>query len=130
MFVFLGLIRDNSTILVHSKCSCVLEVIRAAANPSLPSPKHFSVIIVSAATTPAAVDEEEDMVRKVRQLGLPTRLISQAAVGFEMEKVDIVLVKLCLQLQLTMATAPKSTKIQRFSHTTLRLRANQVLTND
>lgn len=80
-----NLLRNNSTVLVHSKSRCVLEVIKAASASS----KNLNIVVTqSLEDAQAAVV----MVKEIQSFGLNARLIPEGAVGFEMEKVDVVCV--------------------------------------
>ena len=89
VILFSDLIRNNSTILVHSKSRCVYEVIKVAMECTSKKRKRFNVVV-----TQSAIDRNRssEMAEQISFLGLQCRLIPEAAVGFEMENVDAVLV--------------------------------------
>jgi len=77
-------IRDGATILTHSRSRVVLQVLREAALAK----KRFTVYV-----TESLPDRSGDaMYNDLTYLGIPTIVILDAAAGYIMEKIDLVLV--------------------------------------
>ncbi|XP_064620527.1 translation initiation factor eIF2B subunit alpha-like [Lineus longissimus] len=77
-------IRDGTTILTHSKSRVVLELFKEAAAAN----KRFNVYLTESMPDKSGVD----MFDEVTALGIPATLILDAAVGYIMENVDLVLI--------------------------------------
>ncbi|KAJ8042791.1 Translation initiation factor eIF-2B subunit alpha [Holothuria leucospilota] len=77
-------IRDGASILTHSHSRVVLKVLLEAARAK----KRFKVYVTE--SNPDRSGEE--MARRLNEAGIPSVVILDAAVGYIMEKVDLVLV--------------------------------------
>lgn len=77
-------IRDGATILTHSKSRVVLQVLKEAAEAK----KRFSVYVTESLPNKSGRDTADVL----SACGIPTTVILDAAVGYVMEKVDMVLV--------------------------------------
>jgi len=77
-------IHDGATILTHSRSRVVLEVLREAAA----SKKRFTVYVTESLPDKAGSAMHNDL----QEMGIPSVLILDAAVGYILEKVDLVLV--------------------------------------
>lgn len=77
-------ITDGTTILIHSRSRVVLNLLRKVAETK----KRFTVYVTEA--QPDRLGEK--MCNDLKALGIPTILILDCAVGYIMEKVDMVLV--------------------------------------
>lgn len=77
-------IRDGATILTHSKSRVVLQVLKEAAAAK----KRFNVFITESLPDNSGREVSKELV----DLGIPTTVVLDAAVGYVMEKVDMVLV--------------------------------------
>ncbi|XP_045171611.2 translation initiation factor eIF-2B subunit alpha-like [Mercenaria mercenaria] len=76
-------IRDGSKILIHSHSRVIQHVLKEAAQ----SKKRFEVFVTESRPNDAGVKTLEEL----RACGIPTTLILDSAVGYVMEKVDMVL---------------------------------------
>ncbi|KAJ3311110.1 Translation initiation factor [Boothiomyces sp. JEL0838] len=76
-------IRDNSTILVHSYSRLVMLLLEMASKE-----KNFKVYVTQASPSSAGLKA----VQELRRLNVEAALIADAAIGYIMEKVDMVLV--------------------------------------
>jgi len=77
-------IRDGATILTHSKSMVVLHLLKEAVEHS----KRFQVYI-----TESMPNKSGELMRKeLADLGIPSTVILDSAVGYIMERVDMVLV--------------------------------------
>ncbi|NWI95248.1 EI2BA factor, partial [Pitta sordida] len=89
-------IRDGARILTHAYSRVVLRVLEAAVE----SKKRFSVYVTESQPDQAGqvpvnlgfVFSQQKMARALRNLNIPVTVILDAAVGYIMEKVDLVLV--------------------------------------
>ncbi|XP_031448524.1 translation initiation factor eIF-2B subunit alpha [Phasianus colchicus] len=77
-------IRDGARILTHAYSRVVLRVLEAAVE----SKKRFSVYVTESQPDQAG----QKMAKALRKLNIPVTVILDAAVGYIMEKVDLVLV--------------------------------------
>ncbi|NWZ81447.1 EI2BA factor, partial [Poecile atricapillus] len=77
-------IRDGARILTHAYSRVVLRVLEAAVE----SKKRFSVYVTESQPDEAG----QKMAKALRKLNIPVTVILDAAVGYIMEKVDLVLV--------------------------------------
>uniref|UniRef100_A0A8B9U702 Eukaryotic translation initiation factor 2B subunit alpha n=1 Tax=Anas zonorhyncha TaxID=75864 RepID=A0A8B9U702_9AVES len=77
-------IRDGARILTHAYSRVVLRVLEAAVE----SKKRFSVYVTESQPDQAG----QKMAKALRKLDIPVTVILDAAVGYIMEKVDLVLV--------------------------------------
>ncbi|RLV96863.1 hypothetical protein DV515_00012332 [Chloebia gouldiae] len=77
-------IRDGARILTHAYSRVVLRVLEAAVE----SKKRFSVFVTESQPDEAG----QKMAKALRKLNIPVTVILDAAVGYIMEKVDLVLV--------------------------------------
>ncbi|XP_033747563.1 translation initiation factor eIF-2B subunit alpha-like [Pecten maximus] len=77
-------IRDGATILTHSKSRVVLQVLKEAAEAK----KRFNVFI----TESLPDNSGREVSKELTDMGIPTTVVLDAAVGYVMEKVDMVLV--------------------------------------
>nr|XP_021140116.1 translation initiation factor eIF-2B subunit alpha [Columba livia] len=77
-------IRDGARILTHAYSRVVLRVLQAAVE----SKKRFSVYVTESQPDQAG----QKMAKALRKLNIPVTVILDAAVGYIMEKVDLVLV--------------------------------------
>ncbi|NXB55287.1 EI2BA factor, partial [Struthidea cinerea] len=78
-------IRDGARILTHAYSRVVLRVLEAAVE----SKKRFSVYVTESQPDQAG---QQTMAAALRKLNIPVTVILDAAVGYIMEKVDLVLV--------------------------------------
>ncbi|NXB08036.1 EI2BA factor, partial [Cnemophilus loriae] len=78
-------IRDGARILTHAYSRVVLRVLEAAVE----SKKRFSVYVTESQPDEAG---QQIMAKALRKLNIPVTVILDAAVGYIMEKVDLVLV--------------------------------------
>ncbi|NWT81912.1 EI2BA factor, partial [Dyaphorophyia castanea] len=78
-------IRDGARILTHAYSRVVLRVLEAAVE----SKKRFSVYVTESQPDQAG---QQTMAEALRKLNIPVTVILDAAVGYIMEKVDLVLV--------------------------------------
>ncbi|NXQ07439.1 EI2BA factor, partial [Vidua macroura] len=78
-------IRDGARILTHAYSRVVLRVLEAAVE----SKKRFSVYVTESQPDEAG---RQKMAKALRKLNIPVTVILDAAVGYIMEKVDLVLV--------------------------------------
>ncbi|XP_031553243.1 translation initiation factor eIF-2B subunit alpha-like [Actinia tenebrosa] len=77
-------IKDGATILTHSRSRVVLEILRMAAIQK----KRFNVFI-----TESCPDKSGCLMHdQLEEIGIPSRIILDSAVGYIIEKVDLVLV--------------------------------------
>lgn len=76
-------IRDGSVLLLHSSSKVVLQILREAAKQN----KHFTVYI----TESHPEKEGLDMHRSLVEANIPSTVIIDSAVGYIMERVDMVL---------------------------------------
>ncbi|KAJ3274094.1 Translation initiation factor [Terramyces sp. JEL0728] len=76
-------IRDNSTILVHSYSRLVMLLLEIASKD-----KNFKVYVTQASPSTAGLKA----VQELRRMNIQAALIADAAIGYIMEKVDMVLV--------------------------------------
>ncbi|NWX75450.1 EI2BA factor, partial [Alca torda] len=83
-------IRDGARILTHAYSRVVLRVLEAAVE----SKKRFSVYVTESQPDQAGqvVINLQKMAKALRKLNIPVTVILDAAVGYIMEKVDLVLV--------------------------------------
>ncbi|NWQ79377.1 EI2BA factor, partial [Columbina picui] len=83
-------IRDGARILTHAYSRVVLRVLEAAVE----SKKRFSVYVTESQPDQAGqvFFNRQKMAKALRQLNIPVTVILDAAVGYIMEKVDLVLV--------------------------------------
>lgn len=79
-------ITNGSRVLVHSMSRAVLETLKEAATSS--PPKHFTVFVTESA--PDYLGKR--MVAALEEAGITATLILDAAVGYILERVDLVLV--------------------------------------
>ncbi|KAJ3132451.1 translation initiation factor eIF-2B subunit alpha [Physocladia obscura] len=79
-----ALIKDGSVILIHSYSRVVMMLLETAALKK----KRFSVIVTESRPS----KNGEKAVEALKKIGVPVKLIPDSAVGFVMEKVDMVLV--------------------------------------
>ncbi|NWZ64050.1 EI2BA factor, partial [Acrocephalus arundinaceus] len=79
-------IRDGARILTHAYSRVVLRVLEAAVE----SKKRFSVYVTE--SQPDEAGQVQKMAKALRRLNIPVTVILDAAVGYIMEKVDLVLV--------------------------------------
>ncbi|KAI8614732.1 hypothetical protein BC830DRAFT_1065209 [Chytriomyces sp. MP71] len=79
-----NLIKDGSVILIHSFSRVVMQLLQHAARQN----KRYSVI----ATESRPSQFGEKAVAYLQKLNIPVKLVPDSAVGFIMEKVDLVLV--------------------------------------
>ncbi|NWH83931.1 EI2BA factor, partial [Aegithalos caudatus] len=79
-------IRDGARILTHAYSRVVLRVLEAAVE----SKKRFSVYVTE--SQPDEAGQVQKMAKALRKLNIPVTVILDAAVGYIMEKVDLVLV--------------------------------------
>ncbi|XP_060070085.1 translation initiation factor eIF-2B subunit alpha-like [Ylistrum balloti] len=77
-------IRDGATILTHSKSRVVLQVLKEAAEAK----KRFNVYITESLPDNSGREVSKELI----DMGIPTTVVLDAAVGYVMEKVDMVLV--------------------------------------
>ncbi|XP_062574707.1 translation initiation factor eIF-2B subunit alpha-like [Saccostrea cucullata] len=77
-------IRDGTTILTHSKSRVVLQVLKEAQQCN----KRFHVYVTESLPNKSGVDTYNEL----QKMEIPATLILDAAVGYVMEKVDMVLV--------------------------------------
>lgn len=77
-------IRDGTTILTHSKSRVVLQVLKEAAEAK----KRFNVFVAESQPDKSGYQTYEAL----QKLGIPSTVILDSAVGYVMEKVDLVLV--------------------------------------
>ncbi|XP_044296603.1 translation initiation factor eIF-2B subunit alpha [Varanus komodoensis] len=77
-------VKDGGRILTHAYSKVVLRVLEAAAN----SKKRFSVYVTESQPDRAG----QKMAKALTNLGIPVTVILDAAVGYIMEKVDLVIV--------------------------------------
>uniref|UniRef100_A0A8B9Q847 Eukaryotic translation initiation factor 2B subunit alpha n=1 Tax=Apteryx owenii TaxID=8824 RepID=A0A8B9Q847_APTOW len=77
-------IRDGARILTHAYSRVVLRVLEAAVE----SKKRFSIYVTESQPDQAG----QKMAKALRKLNIPVTVILDAAVGYIMEKVDLVLV--------------------------------------
>ncbi|KAI8897308.1 translation initiation factor eIF-2B subunit alpha [Globomyces pollinis-pini] len=80
----LNFIKDNSTILIHSHSRLVMLLLKSAALRK----KHFQVYVCQGSPSNGG----SKAVLELRKANIPAALISDAAIGYIMEKVDFVLV--------------------------------------
>ncbi|KGL82409.1 Translation initiation factor eIF-2B subunit alpha, partial [Tinamus guttatus] len=78
-------IRDGARILTHAYSRVVLRVLEAAVE----SKKRFSIYVTESQPDQAG---QQKMAQALRKLNIPVTVILDAAVGYIMEKVDLVLV--------------------------------------
>eukprot|EP00112_Aurelia_sp_Birch-Aquarium-sp1_P019380 Seg4784.1 transcript_id=Seg4784.1/GoldUCD/mRNA.D3Y31 product="Translation initiation factor eIF-2B subunit alpha" protein_id=Seg4784.1/GoldUCD/D3Y31 len=77
-------IRDGATILTHSKSKVVLQLLKDAVEQS----KRFQVYV-----TESMPDKSGYMMQKeLQELGIPSTVILDSAIGYVMERIDMVLV--------------------------------------
>ncbi|KAK6644410.1 hypothetical protein RUM43_000677 [Polyplax serrata] len=76
-------ITDGSKILTHSKSRVVLQAMKEAVNTN----KRFEVFV----TTSAPDNSGREMCKELEKLNIPCTLILDAAVGYIMESVDMVM---------------------------------------
>ncbi|NXH02599.1 EI2BA factor, partial [Loxia leucoptera] len=84
-------IRDGARILTHAYSRVVLRVLEAAVE----SKKRFSVYVTESQPDEAGqvfISLGQKMAKALRKLNIPVTVILDAAVGYIMEKVDLVLV--------------------------------------
>ncbi|NWU57224.1 EI2BA factor, partial [Dromas ardeola] len=83
-------IRDGARILTHAYSRVVLRVLEAAVE----SKKRFSVYVTESQPDQAGqvLTNLQKMAKALRKLNIPVTVILDAAVGYIMEKVDLVLV--------------------------------------
>ncbi|NXN15625.1 EI2BA factor, partial [Indicator maculatus] len=83
-------IRDDARILTHAYSRVVLRVLEAA----IESKKRFSVYVTESQPDQAGqvLIDVQKMAKALRKLNIPVTVILDAAVGYIMEKVDLVLV--------------------------------------
>ncbi|KFP76493.1 Translation initiation factor eIF-2B subunit alpha, partial [Apaloderma vittatum] len=83
-------IRDGARILTHAYSRVVLRVLEAAVE----SKKRFSVYVTESQPDQAGqvLTDLQKMAKALRKLNIPVTVILDAAVGYIMEKVDLVLV--------------------------------------
>ncbi|NWR76533.1 EI2BA factor, partial [Centropus unirufus] len=82
-------IRDGARILTHAYSRVVLRVLEAAVEAK----KRFSVYVTESQPDQAGqVIIKQKMAKALRKLNIPVTVILDAAVGYIMEKVDLVLV--------------------------------------
>ncbi|NXF85128.1 EI2BA factor, partial [Eubucco bourcierii] len=83
-------IRDGARILTHAYSRVVLRVLEAA----IESKKRFSVYVTESQPDQAGqvLTDLQKMAKALRKLNIPVIVILDAAVGYIMEKVDLVLV--------------------------------------
>ncbi|NXK51467.1 EI2BA factor, partial [Chauna torquata] len=83
-------IRDGARILTHAYSRVVLRVLEAAVE----SKKRFSVYVTESQPDQAGqvLIHSQKMAKALRKLNIPVTVILDAAVGYIMEKVDLVLV--------------------------------------
>ncbi|NXG46565.1 EI2BA factor, partial [Psilopogon haemacephalus] len=83
-------IRDGARILTHAYSRVVLRVLEAA----IESKKRFSVYVTESQPDQAGqvLIDLQKMAKALRKLNIPVTVILDAAVGYIMEKVDLVLV--------------------------------------
>ncbi|XP_046579399.1 translation initiation factor eIF-2B subunit alpha-like [Haliotis rubra] len=77
-------ITDGSTILTHSRSRVVLQVLRDAAAAR----RRFKVYVSESLPDKSGIETCEEL----SALGIPTTVVLDAAVGYVMEKVDLVLI--------------------------------------
>ncbi|XP_002739896.1 translation initiation factor eIF2B subunit alpha-like [Saccoglossus kowalevskii] len=77
-------IQDGSTILTHSHSRVVLKVLKEAAAAK----KRFNVFVTESCPDKSGLKMANDL----REVGIPVTVILDAAAGYVMEKVDMVLV--------------------------------------
>ncbi|KAI9203424.1 initiation factor 2 subunit family-domain-containing protein [Polychytrium aggregatum] len=77
-------VRDGSTILVHSYSRVVMQLLIFAAKAN----KQFNVFV----TESRPLSRGKEAVAKLREHGIPAKLILDAAVGYFIERVNMVLV--------------------------------------
>ncbi|XP_067684031.1 translation initiation factor eIF2B subunit alpha-like [Haliotis asinina] len=77
-------ITDGSTILTHSRSRVVLQVLRDAAAAR----RRFKVYVTESLPDKSGIETCEEL----SALGIPTTVVLDAAVGYVMEKVDLVLI--------------------------------------
>ncbi|KAK3084723.1 hypothetical protein FSP39_018010, partial [Pinctada imbricata] len=77
-------VRDGATILTHSRSRVVLQVLKEAAQAK----KRFNVYVTESMPNGSGYQTAEDL----KKLGIPTIVVLDAAVGYVMEKIDMVLV--------------------------------------
>ncbi|EDO35087.1 predicted protein [Nematostella vectensis] len=77
-------VKDGATILTHSRSRVVLEILKMAAEQK----KRFDVFI-----TESAPDQSGHLMHaQLKECGIPSTVILDSAVGYVIEKVDLVLV--------------------------------------
>ncbi|KAJ3304088.1 Translation initiation factor, partial [Kappamyces sp. JEL0829] len=76
-------IKEGSTVLVHSYSRLVLLLLKKACTV-----RHFKVYVTAASFSQAG----KKAVTELRRCNIPAALIADAAIGYTMEKVDLVLV--------------------------------------
>ncbi|KAJ2998250.1 Translation initiation factor [Globomyces sp. JEL0801] len=91
----LNFIKDNSTILIHSHSRLVMLLLKSAALRK----KHFQVYVCQGSPSNGGYMNDfiltlfsSKAVLELRKANIPAALISDAAIGYIMEKVDFVLV--------------------------------------
>ncbi|XP_022803696.1 translation initiation factor eIF-2B subunit alpha-like [Stylophora pistillata] len=77
-------IKDGATILTHSRSRVVLEIFKMATEQK----KRFNVFVTESAPDKSGYGMHD----RLKQFGIPSTVILDAAVGYMMEKVDLVLV--------------------------------------
>ncbi|CAG2194192.1 translation initiation factor eIF2B subunit alpha-like isoform X1 [Mytilus galloprovincialis] len=77
-------IRDGTTILTNSKSRVVLQVLKEAAEAK----KRFNVFVAESQPNKSGHKTHEEL----QKLGIPSTIILDSAVGYVMEKIDLVLV--------------------------------------
>lgn len=77
-------IKDGATILTHSRSRVVLEILKMATEQK----KRFNVFVTESAPDKSGYGMHDQL----KQFGIPSTVILDAAVGYMMEKVDLVLV--------------------------------------
>ncbi|KAL7747696.1 translation initiation factor eIF-2B subunit alpha [Sorochytrium milnesiophthora] len=80
----LPFIQDDAVILIHSYSRVVMRLLQHAAAAN----RRFSVYVTESRPSHSGVKA----VRSLRKLGIPAQLILDSAVGYMIEKVDLVLV--------------------------------------
>mmetsp|Transcript_19241 Transcript_19241/g.31594 ORF Transcript_19241/g.31594 Transcript_19241/m.31594 type:complete len:312 (+) Transcript_19241:125-1060(+) len=75
---------SGNTVLVHGTSRNVVSILKAASEEG----RHFDVIVTEGRPDGAGYE----MVRQLSEIGMPVKLVIDAAVGVVMEKVDLVIV--------------------------------------